>query len=65
VDPFTSFLFWHMEWHTEHHAFAAVPCYKLSTFHRLTREHWDPPQTLFQAWRDMDLHSRRLLALPE
>ncbi len=65
VDPFTSFLFWHMEWHTEHHAFAAVPCYTLGTFHRLTREHWDPPQTLFEAWREMDIHSRKLLALPE
>ena len=63
LDPFTSFLYWHMEWHTEHHAYAAIPRYNLRKFHRMTREHWDPPQTLFQAWREMNLHSRRMLAL--
>jgi len=64
VDPFTSFLYWHMEWHTEHHTFAAVPCYNLRTFHRLTAEHWEKPQTLRQAWREMTDSSRDLLALP-
>ena len=63
VDPFTSFLYWHMEWHTEHHAFAAIPCYNLGKFHRLTREHWDEPQTLFQAWREMNRHSWKVLAM--
>ena len=64
VNPLTSFLFWHMEWHTEHHAYAAIPCYNLGKFHRLTREHWDPPQSLSHAWREMNLFSRKLLALP-
>ena len=25
VDPFTSFMYWHMEWHTEHHTFPGGP----------------------------------------
>ena len=25
LDPFTSFLYWRMNWHTEHHMFAGVP----------------------------------------
>ena len=63
VNRFTSFMFWHMEWHTEHHTFAAIPCYNLKKFHRMTKEHWDPPQTLFEAWREMNRHSEKLLAM--
>jgi fatty acid desaturase len=64
VDPLTSFLYWHMEYHTEHHAFAGVPCYRLKTFHKLTREHWDPPQSLAEAWREMNRHAEGVLAIP-
>ncbi|MBT3294706.1 MAG: hypothetical protein HN919_01285 [Verrucomicrobia bacterium] len=65
LDPFTSYLYWHMEWHVEHHAFPGVPCYNLKTFHELTREHWDRPQTLIEAWKEMDAHSKKLLRIPE
>lgn len=64
VDPFTSFLYWHMEWHTEHHAFAGIPCYRLKRFHELTREHWDAPQSLVRAWHEMDRHSKQVMAIP-
>ena len=63
LDPFTSFLYWHMEWHTEHHTFASIPCYRLKQFHELTSEHWERPQSLVQAWREMNAHSAKLLAL--
>ena len=63
LDPFTSFLYWHMEWHTEHHTYAAVPCYNLRRFHRLTGEHWEKPQTLFQAWREMTRTSLPLISI--
>ena len=63
VDPFTSFLYWHMEWHTEHHTFPAVPCYRLRKFHEATREHWEPPQPVRQAWQEMNAHSAALLSL--
>ena len=65
VNPFTSFLFWHMEWHTEHHAYAAVPCYNLRRFHLRTREHWQKPQSLSEAWREINRASRELLLIPE
>ena len=61
LDPVTSFLYWHMEYHAEHHTYAAIPCYNLKRFHALTREYWDPPQTLFEAWREMNRHSLKLL----
>ena len=28
--PVLSFLYWHMNYHTEHHMYAAVPCYNLN-----------------------------------
>jgi fatty acid desaturase len=63
VDPFTSFLYWHMEWHTEHHTFAAIPCYNLRKFHRLTAQHWEKPQGLWTAWREITNASHELLAI--
>ena len=63
VDPFTSFMYWHMEWHTEHHTFPAVPCYRLKKFYEATREHWEAPQSLPRAWKEMNAHSARLLSL--
>ena len=64
LDPVTSFLYWHMEYHTEHHAFAAIPCYRLKRFHELTREHWERPQSLAEAWREMNRSAESLLAIP-
>jgi len=35
LNPVLSFLYWNMNFHTEHHMFAGVPCYNLSRLHRL------------------------------
>ena len=32
LDPISSILYWHMEYHIEHHMFAAIPCYNLKKF---------------------------------
>ena len=32
LDPVSSFIYWHMEYHIEHHMFAAIPCYNLKAF---------------------------------
>ena len=34
LDPLSEFLYWHMNWHLEHHMYAAVPCYNLKRLHR-------------------------------
>lgn len=65
LDPFTSFLYWHMEWHTEHHAFASVPCYRLRDYHTLSRDYWERPMSLRAAWREMDAAARRDLHVEE
>ena len=53
LDPVTEFLYWHMNWHLEHHMFAAVPCYNLKKLHRAVREDMPRPRTLVGAWREM------------
>jgi len=37
LNPLLQFLYWHMNYHTEHHMYAAVPCYKLGRLHRLIK----------------------------
>lgn len=37
LNPFIQFLYWHMNYHIEHHMFAAVPCYRLGKLHRLIK----------------------------
>eukprot|EP01051_Picozoa_sp_SAG22_P011248 SAG22_NODE_1065_length_5752_cov_12.512294_2_plen_412_part_00 len=52
-DPLSEFLFWHMNWHIEHHMFASVPCYRLKALHDATKQHMPEPRTLVGAWREM------------
>jgi fatty acid desaturase len=53
LDPFSQFLYWRMNWHTEHHMFAAVPCYNLQSLYRTIASDLPKPRTLIGAWREM------------
>lgn len=53
LDPFTEFLYWHMNWHLEHHMYAAVPCYNLKKLYDATAHDMPQPRTLIGAWREM------------
>ena len=53
LDRLSEFLYWHMNWHTEHHMFAAVPCYNLPALHRAVARDMPAPRTLVGAWREM------------
>jgi fatty acid desaturase len=59
LDPLSEFLYWHMNWHTEHHMFAATPCYNLKKLHRVVADDMPKPRTLFEAWREMRAIRRR------
>ena len=37
LNPVVRFLYWHMNYHIEHHMYAAVPCYRLGRLHRAIR----------------------------
>ena len=53
LDPLSEFLYWHMNWHLEHHMYAAVPCYNLKRLHRAVARDMPAPRTLIGAWREM------------
>jgi len=53
INPLFAFLYWHMNWHTEHHMFAGVPCYNLKALHDAVKEDMPAPRTLLEAWREM------------
>ena len=53
LDPFSEFIYWHMNWHTEHHMYAGVPCYHLAKLHRVIADDMPQPRTLVTAWREM------------
>lgn len=54
LNPFVQFLYWHMNYHIEHHMYAAVPCYKLGQLHRLIEHDLPPsPNGLIATWQEI------------
>ena len=53
LDPVSEFLYWRMNWHTEHHMYAGVPCYNLKKLHRLIAHDMPTPRSLVSAWKEM------------
>jgi len=54
LHPFIGFLYWHMNYHTEHHMYPGVPCYSLHRLHDLVRH--DLPRCahgLAAVWREI------------
>jgi len=52
-NPFVRFLYWNMNYHVEHHMYAAVPCYHLRQLHEAIRHDLPPCHGLIGAWRDI------------
>jgi len=51
VNPFLRFLYWNMNYHIEHHMFAAVPWYNLRKLHALIENDLPPsPNGLVETW---------------
>jgi len=51
VNPVFRFLYWHMNWHIEHHMYAGVPCYRLGALHRaIAHELPESPKGLVATW---------------
>jgi len=55
LNPVVRFLYWQMNYHIEHHMFAAVPCYHLDRLHKLIRHDLPPtPDGIIEVWREID-----------
>jgi len=54
VNPVVQFLYWHMNYHIEHHMYAAVPCYNLGQLHRAIEHQLPPtPHGLVATWKEI------------
>ncbi len=54
LNPVLQFLYWHMNYHTEHHMYAGVPCYNLEKLHRtIQHELPETPNGLYRTWKQI------------
>lgn len=54
LNPLIRFLYWQMNYHTEHHMYAAVPCYNLGRLHALIKHDLPPcPTGLYAVWKEI------------
>ena len=53
LPPILEFLYWRMNWHTEHHMYVGVPCYNLKKLYEATADDMPRPRTLVEAWKEM------------
>jgi fatty acid desaturase len=55
LNPVLQFLYWQMNFHTEHHMYAAVPCYNLAKLHELIKDDMPPcPRGLYETWKQIN-----------
>ena len=55
LNPVLQFLYWHMNFHTDHHLYAGVPCYRLARLHRIIKADLPPcPSGLLATWLDIN-----------
>jgi fatty acid desaturase len=65
VNPLVQFLYWHMNYHIEHHMYAAVPCYNLGKLHRAIKHELPPtPHGLIATWKEIAEIQRKQAADP-
>ena len=65
LNPFFEFLYWHMNYHAEHHMYAGVPCYNLKRLSQVIAEDMPERKTLIGAWREMRATMKRQQTDPE
>jgi len=54
LHPILSFLYWHMEYHLEHHMFPMVPSYNLKKLHHIIKTQNPPPKNgLWDAYKEI------------
>ncbi len=66
VNPFFGFLHWQMQYHIEHHMYAAVPCYNLPKLNCAIRDQLpEPPKGVWAAWRQIAAILKRQKTEPD
>ena len=53
LDPVSSFMYWRMNWHLEHHMYAGVPCYNLRKLRKAIEFDLPVAKNAIAAFREM------------
>jgi fatty acid desaturase len=53
INPILRFIYWQMNYHTEHHMFASIPCYNLGKLHKSIRPNLPRCPGLVGAWKEI------------
>ena len=53
LDPVTSFFYWNMQYHIEHHMFPSVPFHSLARLHAKLKDQLPPTMSLWSAYREI------------
>jgi len=65
LNPIVRFMYWQMNYHIEHHMYAAVPCYNLGKLHRAIKSDLPPCQHgLVATWKEIAAIQRKQEADP-
>ena len=60
LSPPIQFLYWHMNYHIEHHMYAAVPCYRLGALHRAIKHELPHcPNGIVETWQEINAIVKR------
>jgi fatty acid desaturase len=60
VNPVVQFLYWHMNFHIEHHMYAAVPCYNLAALHHAILQDLPAcPNGIIATWQEIAMIQRK------
>jgi fatty acid desaturase len=66
LNPIFRFLYWNMNYHTEHHMYAAVPCYNLGKLHEQIKADLPHcPNGLFATWKGIISILKKQQIFPE
>ena len=66
LNPFVRFLYWQMNFHTDHHMYTQVPCYRLARLHQAIEHDLPPaPRGILAVWREIAASQPRGLPVPE
>jgi fatty acid desaturase len=60
-----SILYWRMEYHTEHHMYAAVPCYNLPKLRKLIDHDLPERKGLIATWKEIDTIIKKQASDPD
>jgi fatty acid desaturase len=66
VNPVVQFLYWHMNFHIEHHMYAAVPCYNLAALHKaILHELPHCPDGIIATWQEIAMIQHKQAQNPD